>query len=129
MSFELGPPKLNQLNNGISNYIKGMPFKDLTSDNNASFSMGRKRYTRSLDLQITDTQKQEKKWFVNRDSSDVIQRRKHNAIGIGSLNSKSEVFSFKNTDDSNTERQARSRMRKTGSVVPKKVTGSTEIFA
>ena len=128
MSFNLGPPRLNQLNNGTSNVVKGMPIKDLTSDNNASFSMGRKQYTRGLVLNLTETQKQEKKWSNNRDSSDVMQRRKQNAIGSGSLNEGSNTFSFKNTSDTNTARQAVSRTRKGGSVVPKKVTGSTEIF-
>ena len=128
MSFNLGPPRLNQLNNGTSSVIKGMPIKDLTSDNNASFSMGRKQYTRGLVLKTSEAQKQEKKWSRNRDSSDVIQRLKQNAIGSGSLNENSNTFSFKNTKDTNVARQAVSRTRKGGSVVPKKVTGSTEIF-
>jgi len=126
--FTLGGPKLQALNNGSSSVPKGMPLKDLTSDNNASFSMGRMLYTKTTETITTDTQKAEKKWSGSRDSSDVIQRRKLNAIGKNSLNINSNTFSFTNTNNTNDARQALAKTRKTGGGVPKKVTGSTDIF-
>lgn len=126
--FTLGEPKLQALNNGSSSVPKGMPLKDLTSDNNASFSMGRMLYTKTTETITTDTQKAEKKWSGSRDSSDVVQRRKLNAIGKNSLNINSNTFSFTNTNNTNDTRQALAKTRKTGGGVPKKVTGSTDIF-
>jgi len=126
--FTLGEPKLQALNNGSSSVPKGMPLKDLTSDNNASFSMGRMLYTKTTETITTDRQKAEKKWSGSRDSSDVVQRRKLNAIGKNSLNINSNTFSFTNTNNTNDARQALAKTRKTGGGVPKKVTGSTDIF-
>jgi len=126
--FTLGEPKLQALNNGSSSVPKGMPLKDLTSDNNASFSMGRMLYTKTTETITTDTHKAEKKWSGSRDSSDVVQRRKLNAIGKNSLNINSNTFSFTNTNNTNDARQALAKTRKTGGGVPKKVTGSTDIF-
>jgi hypothetical protein len=126
--FTLGEPKLQALNNGSSSVPKGMPLKDLTSDNNASFSMGRMLYTKTTETITTDAQKAEKRWSGSRDSSDVVHRRKLNAIGKNSLNINSNTFSFTNTNNTNDARQALAKTRKTGGGVPKKVTGSTDIF-
>ena len=90
--------------------------------------MGRMLYTKTTETITTDTQKAEKKWSGSRDSSDVIQRRKLNAIGKNSLNINSNTFSFTNTNNTNDARQALAKTRKTGGGVPKKVTGSTDIF-
>lgn len=128
MSSTLGAPIINTLNNGTSSVVKGMPLKDQTSDNNASFSMGRRKYGRGLVLNKTENEKQVKKWFGSRDSSDVMEKRKLKAIGNGSLNADSNTLSFTNTRDTNTARQALAKVRNSGSIAPKKVTHSTQIF-
>lgn len=124
----LGGPILNAINNGITLVPKGMPLKDSTSDNNSSFAMGRMSYSKISETITTDTQKLEKKWLGSRESSDVIQRRKFNAIGKNSLNINSNALSFTNTVNSNDARQALAKTRKSGGGIPKKVTGSTDIY-
>jgi len=126
--FTLGGPKLKAINNGTTSVPKGMPLKDLTSDNNSSFAMGRMLYSKSTETITTDAQKMQKKWFSNRDGSDVVQRRKLNAIGKNSLNMNSNTLSFTNTDNTNDARQALAKTRKSGGGIPKKVTGSTDIY-
>ena len=126
--FTLGGPKLKAINNGTTSVPKGMPLKDLTSDNNSSFAMGRMLYSKSTETITTDAQKTQKKWFSNRDGSDVVQRRKLNAIGENSLNMNSNTLSFTNTDNTNDARQALAKTRKSGGGIPKKVTGSTDIY-
>tara|TARA_Y100000389_G_scaffold183983_1_gene201990 strand:+ start:2630 stop:3016 length:387 start_codon:yes stop_codon:yes gene_type:complete len=126
--FSLGGPKLKAINNGTTSAPKGMPLKDLTSDNNSSFAMGRMLYSKSTETITTDAQKTQKKWFGNRDGSDVVQRRKLNAIGKNSLNMNSNTLSFVNTNDKNDARQALAKTRKSGGGIPKKVTGSTDIY-
>lgn len=126
--FTLGGPKLKAINNGTTSVPKGMPLKDLTSDNNSSFAMGRMLYSKSTETITTDAQKMQKKWFGNRDGSDVVQRRKLNAIGKNSLNMNSNTLSFTNTDNTNDARQALAKTRKSGGGIPKKVTGSTDIY-
>ena len=126
--FTLGGPKLKAINNGTTSVPKGMPLKDLTSDNNSSFAMGRMLYSKSTETITTDAQKMQKKWFSNRDGSDVVQRRKLNAIGKNSLNMNSNTLSFVNTNDKNDARQALAKTRKSGGGIPKKVTGSTDIY-
>jgi hypothetical protein len=124
----LGGPILNAINNGTTNVPKGMPMKDLTSDNNSSFAMGRMSYSKISETITTDTQKMQKKWLGSRDSSDVVQRRKLNAIGKNSLNIISNPSSFTNTNNTNDARQALANTRKSGGGIPKKVTRSTDIY-
>jgi len=126
--FTLGGPKLRAINNGITNVPKGMPLKDLSSDNNASFAMGRMLYSKTIETVSIDADKTQKKWFGSRNSSDVVQRRKLNAIGGNSLNMSSSALSFTTTNNTNDVRQSLSKTRNSGGGVPKKVTGSTEIY-
>jgi len=124
----LGGPTLKAINNGTTNVPKGMPLKDLTSDNNSSFAMGRMMYSKIAENITTDSQKMQKKWLGSHDSSDVVQRRKLNAIGKNSLNLNSNTSSFTNTNNTNDARQALAKTRKSGGGIPKKVTGSTDIY-
>jgi len=121
----LGGPISQIMNNVITNVPKGMPLKDLTSDNSASFAMGRMLYSKSTE---TITNKAEKKWFGTRDSSDVVQRRKLNAVGKNSLNMNSGALSFISTNNTNDTRQALGKTRNLGGGIPKKVTSSTDIY-
>ena len=140
-------PILTEINNGIASTAKGgMPLKDLTSDNTASFSLSRKMFKsyvpkpnfsipqvgktvierESLALSnkvVIDGGKTalQKKWIGgNRDASSMIRKRQmHNTAGIFS---KTGPFSFTNVVDNNTAREARIRARADGYRVPPKVT-------
>ena len=82
---------LRNRNNGALVFTKAMPNKDLTSDNQSSFSMSRTNYAKTYSNEPT------KQWFggsKNRDSSSVVNNRKTNAVGVGSLNANKELMSF-----------------------------------
>jgi hypothetical protein len=113
------------LNNGQLSSKKAMPLKDITSDGTSSFSLNRRNYIDSyLSTSLTTSEKLEKKWYGNRDASQVTSNRRVNQIAIGSLNASGETTSFTNVRDPNSERQALHRMRSGGSHVPAKVTNA-----
>lgn len=101
---------LNNINNGTLRSTKSMPQKDITSDNQSTFSMGRRKYVRTLGVDTTlvnnnipDTIRQniQKKWYGNssvRDSTRVLHKLVNNEVGNGSLNSSGTSMSF--TSDS-----------------------------
>ncbi len=122
-----GQPILTGMNNGILNGTRVMPAKDGVADNNSVFSMGRRSYMRIMPL-VTETNfiQQEKKWFGNKDASQVTANARISQIGIGSSGS---PLAFKSNIESNSQRQALNRVRGGGrSVLPMKKTGSTKIF-
>jgi hypothetical protein len=98
------------INNGTLRSTKSMPQKDITSDNQSTFSMGRRKYVRTLGVDTTlinnnmpDTIRKniQKKWYGSSstsDSSRVLNKRVNNEIGNGSLNSSRTSMSF--TSDS-----------------------------
>lgn len=139
-------PILNQLNNGIST-SSGMPMKDLSSDNDASFGMSRKIFARAFvpktnflipQIGTTVIERQalgignkvvidgkktvgQKKWIGgNRDASSMITRRQ--IINTSQINAHVGPQSFKNIEDNNTAKDARIRVRSSGYRVPPKVT-------
>ena len=112
----------NNLNNGSIASTRAMPLKDSTSDNSSRFSAAREVYTETT----PDTS--QKKWFGNRDSSSVTQRRKNNAIGKGSINANNTTLSFTSNTEKNTVNNALRRTRAGGSTVPAKKTGYTQLF-
>ena len=142
----LGVPLLRQINNGILKAKNAMPQKDITSDNNASFSLGRKLFQKTAvpaSTTITigkmviqrkelglDNQRSvitgpattlQKRWIGgNRDSSSVTKRRGMNAIGKQELNPAGTAVAFKNVVDRNTQRNARRRVRNVGYAAPPK---------
>ncbi len=119
--LSLGPPIKTEINNGILNSIKAMPFKDITSDGNSSFAMSRKDYAKTIQSTPTaNTVLLHKKWFGNKDASQVTANRRMTEIGVGSLNANNKDMSFKNVVDNNTQRQALTRVRNAGSAVPAK---------
>ena len=119
--LSLGPPIKTEINNGILHSIKAMPFKDITSDGNSSFAMSRKDYTKTVQTKPTsNTVLLHKKWFGNKDASQVTANRRMTEIGVGSLNVNNNNMSFKNVVDNNTQRQALTRVRNSGSAVPAK---------
>lgn len=119
--FGLGPPIRTELNNGIQTGMKAMPQKDITSDGNSSFAIARHNFIKSLPATTpTVSIKLEKKWYGNRDASQVTSNRKMNEVGNGSLNASAGDMSFKNIIDKNTARQALARARSGGAVAPLK---------
>ena len=131
----LGPPIKTQTNNGILSFVHAMPMKELTSDNDSSFSLGRHTFSRNKMIQrqalglgskqvIIDGPKTtlQKRWIGgNHDASDIIAKRRNRAIGQ-SVNPTATPQSFGSQRDVNVQRRARQRMRSQGSVVPVKKT-------
>lgn len=100
------------LNNGILSSVRAMPRKDLTSDNGSTFALPRHAYMDTITP--TSDEKMVKKWFGNRDASQVTAKHRMNEIGVGSLNAAAIPMAFKNTMDTNTRRQALRRVRHNG---------------
>jgi hypothetical protein len=113
------------MNNGILDSVKAMPMKDITSDGGSSFAMSRIGYVRALP---TNTVLLEKKWYGNRDASQITTNRRISEIGLGSLNATASPMSYKTTVDTNTARQARNRARSGGATVPSKKTKISHIL-
>ena len=110
-------------NNGILKGQKAMPQKDITSDGTSTFSMNRQNYMETFSTaSTTNAQKNKKKFYGNRDASQVVANRRVDQIANGSLNNASTSISFTSVSDRNVERQALHRMRSAGSSVPAKVT-------
>ena len=124
-----GPPILQALNNGILSSVKAMPIKDLTSDGGSSFAMSRRGYARALQLTApSNAVALEKKWFGNKDASQITANRRLAEVGVGSLNASESAMAFKTTSDTNTARQALHRVRSGGAIVPSKKTGFPRIL-
>jgi len=113
---------INNINNGALTSDKAMPQKDITSDSNASFQIGRKMYIDTLPAPIIS----EKKWMpAARDASDVARRRRIAAIGKGSINENNATLSFTTYRDINTTNDALRRTRAGGYVAPAKKNAQT----
>jgi hypothetical protein len=112
-------------NNGILKGQKAMPQKDITSDGTSTFSMNRQNYMETFSTAtITNAQKNKKKFYGNRDASQVVANRRVDQIANGSLNNAATSIAFTTVTDRNVERQALHRMRSAGSSVPAKVTNN-----
>ena len=112
---------IQNINNGVVTGSKSMPQKDITSNGESPFQLGRISYVRTLQTTpSTLNEKKEKKWFQNRDASSVISRRKNNSIGNGSLNASGGPFSMTTFKDANYQNAALRRVRAGGAVAPPK---------
>jgi hypothetical protein len=130
---------IQAINNNQLTAIKAMPIKNLNSDNNSTFSMYRKTYvetydntanplpnkvpfydqrTRGTGFQTTSVAT--KKWYGNRDASQVTTNRRNNEVGAGSLNANGQSMSFNSNIEKNTVNDALRRVRGGGAVAPKK---------
>ena len=108
-------------NNAVLSGIKAMPIKDSTCDGTASFAVSRHEYAETQqENQDPIPLQQQKKWFRNRDASDVIARRRVQEIGVGSLNAQKGPIAFMNKNDTNSRVDALARVRGGGYVVPPK---------
>ena len=128
--MSLGAPIITGLNNGKLFNYNAMPIKGIMSDNNSSFAMNRMRYVKIAPM-ITESNvvQQKKKWYGNKDASQVTAKNRVSQVGIGTTNTGSNSISFMSNIETNTERQALNRMRGGGrAVVPMKNTLSTKIL-
>ena len=113
---------LQNINNAVLSTTKAMPPKDSTGDGTSHFSTARREYCEIVPpTPETVQQKQAKKWFGNRDASQIATNRRIKEIGVGSLNASKQPFSFMNKNDDNSRIDALARVRGGGSVVPQKV--------
>jgi hypothetical protein len=111
----------NIINNGTLSTLKCMPQKDLTSDGTDSFAKDRYTYVNTLQTQSVPLPVQtNKKFFGNRDASEVIRNRRVNEVGLGTLNANKIPTSFTNTVQTNTVRDAITRVRAGGASAPAK---------
>jgi hypothetical protein len=109
------------INNGVLIGQKAMPQKDITSDGNSSFELGRQTYINTHPSTTPTVQQlQQKKWYGNRDASQVTANRRTNQIGVGSLNASNGQIGFTTYKDVNTVSTALTRVRAGGAVAPAK---------
>jgi hypothetical protein len=106
---------IQDINNNILSAQKAMPLKNITSDNNSTFAMYRKTYVETYSSQSALA---EKKWYGNRDASQVTANRRNNQAGVGSLNANSLPMSFNSNVEKNTVNDALRRVRGGGAVAP-----------
>jgi hypothetical protein len=120
MSYQ--PFVIQDINNGILSAVKAMPQKDINSAGDSDFSQSREQYVRAhSNVSQTNEVKIHKKWFGNRDSSSFIERRRYNAIGVGSLNASGQPTAFSQHNDINVTRDALTRVRAGGYVTTPKI--------
>lgn len=113
---------IQNINNAVLSSTKAMPQKDSTSDGTSDFSTARREYCEVLPpTPETIQQKQAKKWFGNRDASQIATNRRIREIGVGTLNASKQPFAFMNKNDDNSRVSALARVRGGGAVVPPKV--------
>ena len=110
-------------NNAVLSGMKAMPCKDSTSDGTGGFSIARHEYCETVSATPnTVQQKMHKKWYGNRDASQIVSNRRVHEIGVGSLNASKNSMAFMNKNDTNSRVDALARVRGGGYVVPPKVT-------
>ena len=107
------------IQNRISRVASAMPLKNINADNTSSFAMGRQIYVESP---LTHTTNLKKKFFCNRDASDVAARKRSVQVGKGSINYAGSPIAFSSTSDVNYTQRSLTRVRNGGSAVPPKVT-------
>jgi hypothetical protein len=115
---------LENINNSVLKGRSAMPQKAPTSINENKFSMNRVLYSKTIASVMSETADILKgKQFYgprNRDASSVLQRR--NILVGGNRNESGKSISFQGTKDTNDVRQAKKRVRSSGSAVPAKKT-------
>ena len=113
---------LENMNNSVLQGRSAMPQKSSTSINENRFSMNRVLYSKTISSVISETADviKEKQYYGprNRDASSVIQRR--NILVGGNRNESGQSISFQGAKETNDVRQAKKRVRSSGSVVPAK---------
>jgi hypothetical protein len=104
---------IQDVNNNQLSVQKAMPLKNLTSDNDSTFAMYRKTYVEAYAMTSAT-----KKWYGNRDASQVTANRRNNQVGVGSLNVNSQPMSFNSNIEKNSVNDALRRVHGGGAVAP-----------
>ena len=113
-------PAYQTIMNGICVSQNGMPQKDSTSDGDSSFAMGRQDY-KKMYSNGENKVNGNKKWYGNRDASQVATNRRITEIGRGSFNPEGSKMCFQTKNDINVRRNALIRTRSSGYVTTPKV--------
>ena len=99
-----------------------MPQKDITSDGTSTFAGARHEYFQTVPATPnTVSENSAKRWFGNRDASQVAANRRIREIGVGSMNASNGPMAFVSKNDRNSRIDALARVRGGGAVVPPKV--------
>lgn len=110
------------LNNRKLTAVKASPMHDINSSGDSHFSQSREQFMRAYSLPLANSIENQKKWFKNRDSSSVIQKKRYNAIGNGSLNATNQPIQLSGQgNDVNRVKDALTRVRGGGYVTSAKV--------
>jgi len=141
---------LESLQNGVLTSHDAMPSKDINSTGDSNFSVDRHRYIRTHQkvnqppisaveqydsgiifdhtghrtVSVTNTATTDKnlskKWYGNRDASQIVANRRTVSVGKSSLNAAGIPISFMTKTDKNAVSEALKRTRCGGSAAPAK---------
>lgn len=142
----------NTINNSILTSKNAMPLKNTTTTDDSVFSIDRNKYTRTYEIvpqnnvstnhsNISNNGAQtiigqnmkfntvasnmkdlKKKWYGNRDASQIVANRRVQAVGNGSMNAANIPLQFVTKFYPHTIFETRRRVRSGGATVPAKVT-------
>ena len=110
------------INNNRLSAVHATPMKDLTSTNDNTFSLDR-HVAASTNNNIDPPFVPEKKWYgnsYNRMSSHIVNSRRVNAVGKGTMNPNGGEAGFTNNNDMNNISRSLVRVRRMGSAAPPK---------
>ncbi len=111
----------NNTGNGALRGTNAMPQKGRTSDGQASFNMMRRIYQETAVANPDVNVNLQKKWFGNRDASQVVANRRNTQGGKGSMNKSNDLISFTDYRVINTVNSALGRVRSSGAVPSPKI--------
>lgn len=112
---------IQNINNGAVTGPKSMPQKDSTSNGESQFQIARHVYSNThLQIPLTQTEQMQKKWYGNKDASQVVANRRNTSVGVGSFNASGGTYSMTTYQDKNYENAARARARAGGAIAPAK---------
>jgi hypothetical protein len=113
----------NNINNGILYAPKAMPKMTQSSMADSGFSTDRHSYMETAKSGMAN-----KKWYGNRDASQVTQNRRVQSVGNATLNANGGAFCLSAKQNKNTVVDALVRVRGGGACAPKKKpTGSSGV--
>lgn len=144
----LHKPVINNINNNQANGMHAMPLKDGVSDSTSTLELSREIYSRTLPTNSTtvptvhntynwqarrnitqvtsiptglsSNYMNGKKWYGNRDASQVTANRRTTQVGVGTLNASGNNIGFTSNNNINDTRDALRRVRSGGAVAPAK---------
>lgn len=118
-------PIIKSLNNDVLSTKEAMPNKSPYSVNENRFSMGRFLYSKTINTVVNETPEtvKEKRYYGmrNSDASSVMEKKKY--LAQGRKNYSNVPISFQGKSNENESKQALSRVRNRGAIVPPKKTG------